>query len=143
MLSLQGAEAPLSGLIAMLAAAEILGNSSHAEGYERCLVFAGLAGEPWGYMGSKRFLWELHRGNNSTKPLSLLAIDQVGACSAKSTWRACTSFSDRIPTLLHHSLLPLLSSVKKATSFDTETGEWHCRNGAYFNTGVLQEGPVF
>ena len=73
----------MSGLIAMLAAAEILGNSTHSQGYERRLVFAALAGEPWGYMGSKRFLWELHRGDNSTKPLSLLAIDQVGACSAK------------------------------------------------------------
>lgn len=82
MLSLQGAEAPLSGLIAMLAAAEILGNSTHAQGYERRLVFAALAGEPWGYMGSKRFLWELHKGENSTKPLSLLAVDQVGACPA-------------------------------------------------------------
>ena len=74
---LQGAEAPLSGLIAMLAAAEILGNSSLAPAYQRRLVFAALAGEPWGYMGSKRFLWELHIGANSTQPLSQEAIDQV------------------------------------------------------------------
>lgn len=77
---MQGAEAPLSGLIALLAAAEILGNSSMAAGYQRRLVFAAFAGEPWGYMGSKRFLWELHSGENSTHPLSLAAIDQVCSC---------------------------------------------------------------
>lgn len=74
---MQGAEAPLSGLIALLAAAEILGNSTLAPGYQRRLVFAAFAGEPWGYMGSKRFLWELHMGENSTQPLSLEAIDQA------------------------------------------------------------------
>ncbi|CAL5224917.1 g7683 [Coccomyxa viridis] len=73
----KGAEAPLSGLIALLAAAEILGNSSMAAGYQRRLVFVAFAGEPWGYMGSKRFLWELHNGENSTRPLSLEAIEQV------------------------------------------------------------------
>ena len=74
---MQGAEAPLSGLIALLAAAEILGNSTLAPGYKRRLVFAAFAGEPWGYMGSKRFLWELHSRENSTHPLSLEAVDQV------------------------------------------------------------------
>ena len=74
---MQGAEAPLSGLIALLAAAEILGNSKLAPGYERRLVFAAFAGEPWGYMGSKRFLWELDNGENSTHPLSLEAVDQA------------------------------------------------------------------
>ena len=81
---MQGAEAPLSGLIALLAAAEILGNSSMAAGYQRRLVFAAFAGEPWGYMGSKRFLWELHNGENSTRPLSLEAIDQVCFCMVLS-----------------------------------------------------------
>ena len=66
----------------MLAAAEILGNSTLAAQYMRRLVFAGIAGEPWGYMGSKRFLWELHTGENSTKPLTLDAIDQV-PCQAR------------------------------------------------------------
>ncbi len=81
----------MSGLIAMLAAAEILGNSSHVQGYERRLVFAALAGEPWGYMGSKRFLWELHRGESSTQPLSLLAVDQVDTCQQTvSAGSACT-----------------------------------------------------
>ena len=79
--SLQGAEAPLSGLIAMLAAAEILGNNTLNAQYERRLVFAAFAGEPWGYMGSKRLLWELHTGEKSTKPLTLDAIDQVPCCA--------------------------------------------------------------
>ncbi len=68
----------------MLAAAEILGNSTMSTQYERRLVFAAFAGEPWGYMGSKRFLWELHTGENSTRPLTLYAIDQVPYCARAS-----------------------------------------------------------
>ena len=55
-----------------------------AAGYQRRLVVAAFAGEPWGYMGSKRFLWELHNGENSTRPLSLEAIDQVCFCMVLS-----------------------------------------------------------
>lgn len=60
-----GAESPVSGLIAMLAAAELLGSAEassaagpYRERYRRRLVFAALGGEPWGLMGSKRLLWE-------------------------------------------------------------------------------------
>lgn len=78
---MQGAEASLSGLIAMLAAADILSAVSAAarQLYRRHLVFTAFAGETWDYMGSKRFLWELHSGGNSTAGLSLDLIDQVAA----------------------------------------------------------------
>ncbi len=45
--------------------------------YERRLVFAAFAGEPWDYMGSKRFLWELESGSAATAGLSLQSINQV------------------------------------------------------------------
>ncbi len=61
----------------MLAAAEALGNSSYADVYRKRIVFAAFSGEPWGYMGSKRFLWELHSGENSTRGLSLNQIEQA------------------------------------------------------------------
>ncbi len=61
----------------MLAAAEALGNSSYADVYRKRIVFAAFSGEPWGYMGSKRFLWELHNGENSTIGLSLDRIEQA------------------------------------------------------------------
>lgn len=76
---MQGAEAPLSGLIALLAAADALSAVSEATRklYRRHLVFTAFAGETWDYMGSKRFLWDLHSGGNSTAGLSLDLIDQV------------------------------------------------------------------
>ena len=74
---LQGADAPKSGLVAMLAAAEIVGNSSLAASFKRRIVFAALAGEPWGYMGSKRLLWELANRENSTEGLALEKFEQV------------------------------------------------------------------
>jgi hypothetical protein len=67
----------MSGLIAMLAAAEILGAGGHAPQYRRRLVFCALAGEPWGFMGSKRMLWELAAGGNATAGLALPRIDQA------------------------------------------------------------------
>lgn len=90
-----GADAPVSGLIAMLAAAEVLGSSNATAAlaaagarYQRRLVFAALAGEPWGMMGSKRLLWELSTAasNSSLAGLGLtngslagvLEVDQVG-----------------------------------------------------------------
>jgi hypothetical protein len=60
----QGVDAPMSGLIAMLAAASILGNAGGAGAaprYAKRIAFAALAGEPWGYMGSKRMLFEVSR----------------------------------------------------------------------------------
>ena len=74
----QGADAPISGLVAMLVAAEILGNSTLGTvTSRRRLVFVALSGEPWGNQGSKRLLWELRRGENSTEGLDLSRIDQV------------------------------------------------------------------
>jgi len=75
----QGADAPISGLVAMIVAAEILGNSTLApEALRRRLVFTALSGEPWGNQGSKRLLWELRNRENSTAGLDLSKIDQVG-----------------------------------------------------------------
>lgn len=45
---MQGANAPFSGLIAMLAAAQIVGRGGGAADFTRHIVFAGLAGETWG-----------------------------------------------------------------------------------------------
>ena len=73
----QGAEAPLSGLVAMLAAAEALGNASAAGNYSRRLAFVALAGEPWGLMGSRRLLWQMHAGDPSVHGLRLDAVEQA------------------------------------------------------------------
>lgn len=77
--AMAGADAPVSGLIAMLAAAEVLGHpnataalAAAGQRYRRRLVFAALGGEPWGLMGSKRLLWELSGGaggGNGSAPL--------------------------------------------------------------------------
>lgn len=63
----------------MLAAADILSTVSPTtrQLYRRHLLFTAFAGETWDYMGSKRFLWELHSGGDSTAGLSLDLIDQV------------------------------------------------------------------
>ena len=97
--AIQGANAPLSGLVAMLTALTALGDDlasgggGHAGGagggwlggggaapaaaLGRQFVFVALAGEPWGYMGSKAFLWELERGGVAVQGLDLALVDQV------------------------------------------------------------------
>jgi hypothetical protein len=74
----QGAGAPLSGLVAMLAALAQL-SAAPAAGYSKRLVFAALAGEPWGYMGSRRLLWEAASGSNATAGLDISRVQQVWA----------------------------------------------------------------
>ena len=89
-----GAESPASGLIAMLAAAQLLGSAGGAARYRRRLVFAALAGEPWGLMGSKRLLWELEAGNSSMAGLSLAPGSVAGVSAGvvgslpQARWRA-------------------------------------------------------
>ena len=74
---LQGADTPLSGLVVMLAAAEVLANHTRQKNMTRRVAFASLAGEPWGFMGSKRLLWDLHQKSGSVNGLTLDSIDQV------------------------------------------------------------------
>lgn len=64
----------------MLTAMRILvdGKSSDA-GYNRQLVFLAVAGDAWGNMGSKRFLWEMEREQREwwTPGLNMSDIDQI------------------------------------------------------------------
>lgn len=79
----QGADGPLSGLIAMLGALSVLhttlttSGSSAASTYSKRIVFLALAGEPWGYMGSRRLLYEASTGSNSTAGLDLTLVEKV------------------------------------------------------------------
>ena len=76
----------MGSLITLLAVADILGNNTAAVAkYSKRLVLAALTGEAWGYMGSKRLLWELHNNSDSTKGLSLDMIQQVAPCQACCT----------------------------------------------------------
>ena len=74
---MQGAETALSGLLTMMGVAEVLGNSSAPGAFQRRIVFVALAGESWGYMGSKRLLWALDQSHTSVAGLPLHRIDQV------------------------------------------------------------------
>lgn len=53
-------------------------NSSSSSSYSKRIVFMALAGEPWGYMGSRRLLWEAASGSNSTAGLNMSLVEQVG-----------------------------------------------------------------
>ena len=56
---MQGTHSALSGLVAMLVAADILSRNGHAGGYQRDVVFAALSGEAFDLMGSRRLLYDL------------------------------------------------------------------------------------
>ncbi|KAK9804658.1 hypothetical protein WJX73_005957 [Symbiochloris irregularis] len=76
---IQGADAPLSGLVAMLSAVQILGNATRdrSRDFTHRIVFAAMAAEPWGLMGSRKMLAELQRDGNSTRGLEMRLIEQV------------------------------------------------------------------
>ena len=98
----------MGSLIALLVAAQVLGNNSAlTSGYRRQVVLAALAGETWDYMGSRRLLWEMTNEQNSTEGLQLEQISQVSAVPAWSagSWGAVIfrinlKSRDRSPCLL-------------------------------------------
>ena len=62
----------------MLAAADALRSAQLGnKGARRRVVFLALAGEAWDFTGSRRLLWEMHRGSDATAGLDLDLIDQV------------------------------------------------------------------
>lgn len=64
--------------MALLVAATLLGDARGLRAAaDRQVVFLALAGEPWGYMGSKSFLWELERRGAAVAGLDLGLIDRV------------------------------------------------------------------
>lgn len=73
----QGANAPLSGLVALLGAMHALTAAGASSTYNKRVVFLALAGEPWGYMGSRRFLYEAATGSNATAGLDLHLVEKV------------------------------------------------------------------
>ncbi|KAL2608334.1 hypothetical protein R1flu_026907 [Riccia fluitans] len=72
-----GADSPLSGLIAMLAAADALSRVPDVDQFQKQIIFLAVTGEAWGYLGSRRFLRELASGNPSLSGLSMSRIHQV------------------------------------------------------------------
>ena len=74
----QGAESAMGSLITLLAVADILGNNTAALAtYKKRLVLTALMGEPWGYMGSKRLLWDMYNHADTTTGLDVDNIEQA------------------------------------------------------------------
>lgn len=72
-----GADSPLSGLIALLAAVDALSKVSNPEDWDKQLIIAVFTGEAWGYLGSRRFLTELSNGGSSVQGLNRSLIHQI------------------------------------------------------------------
>ena len=82
----QGAESAMGSLITLLAVADILGNNTAAVAtYSKRLVLTALMGEPWGFMGSKRMLWEMYNKADSTSGLDVGNIDQASTVQIVSS----------------------------------------------------------
>ncbi|CAL0301415.1 unnamed protein product [Lupinus luteus] len=72
-----GADSPISGLIALLAAVDAL---SHVDGLgdlSKQLVFGVFTGEAWGYLGSRRFLLELDMHSDAVHGLDSSLFETV------------------------------------------------------------------
>jgi nicastrin len=98
----QAADSPLSGLIAMLAAAQALGSVENnnnnnrllaEQKYKKRIIFLAVMGEPWDFMGSRRLLYELENGNVAVQGLdvdsieAIIEIGQVGRAGKATTTR--------------------------------------------------------
>ncbi|XP_022143375.1 nicastrin [Momordica charantia] len=72
-----GADSPISGLIALLAAVDALSHVDGLDDLHKQLVFAVFTGESWGYLGSRRFLLELDLQSDVVSGLNNKLIDTV------------------------------------------------------------------
>jgi len=73
----------MGSLIALLAVADVLGNNTAAVAtYSKRLVLTALMGEPWGFMGSKRLLWEMDNRADTVTGLHLDQIEQASITEA-------------------------------------------------------------
>nr|KYP75974.1 Nicastrin [Cajanus cajan] len=72
-----GADSPISGLIALLAAVDALSYVDGLGDLSKQLVFAVFTGEAWGYLGSRRFLEELDMHSDAVRGLNHTLIETV------------------------------------------------------------------
>ncbi|XP_024531033.1 nicastrin [Selaginella moellendorffii] len=72
-----GADSPLSGLISLLAAVDALSKADGIHNATKQVVFLVCNGEAWGYLGSRRFLFELEYGGGSAFGFNMSHIDQI------------------------------------------------------------------
>ncbi|KAL3676796.1 hypothetical protein R1sor_026744 [Riccia sorocarpa] len=86
-----GADSSLSGLIAMLAAADALSRVADVDQFQKQSVFLAVTGEAWGYLGNRRFLLELAGGNPSLSGVhQVLEVGSVGkAVDAACSFSLC------------------------------------------------------
>lgn len=111
-----GADSPLSGLIAMLAAVDALSHVGGFDEFKKQIVFAVFTGEAWGHLGSRRFLLELDlntdavNGLNSTMIEQVLEIGSVG----KSLGQGATTFYAHSEGD-SSSTIEILSALQKAS----------------------------
>ncbi|XP_061340339.1 nicastrin [Gastrolobium bilobum] len=72
-----GADSPISGLIALLAAVDALSRLNGLGDLSKQLIFVVLTGEAWGYLGSRRFLAELDMQSDAVHGLDHSLIETV------------------------------------------------------------------
>ncbi|MFS8034456.1 putative nicastrin [Helianthus anomalus] len=72
-----GAESPLSGMISLLAAVDALSRIDGLDTLSKQLVFVVFTGEAWGYLGSRRFLLELHQHTDAVNGINNTLIETV------------------------------------------------------------------
>ncbi|KAK9950885.1 hypothetical protein M0R45_006351 [Rubus argutus] len=72
-----GADSPVSGLIALLAAVDALSKVDSVDDFDKQLVFIVFTGEAWGYLGSRRFLLELDLQSDAVSGLNYSLIETV------------------------------------------------------------------
>ncbi|CAJ2640691.1 unnamed protein product [Trifolium pratense] len=127
-----GADSPISGLIALLAAADALSRLDGLGELSKQLVFVVFTGEAWGYLGSRRFLVELDEHSDAVHGLNhsliekVLEIGSVGKGLSQGQGQGAKNFfahaegdssaTDQIMVALKHAQESLLSEDIRITS---------------------------
>lgn len=133
-----GADSPLSGLLTLLAAVDALSNVSNADSWDKQLVIAVFTGEAWGYLGSRRFLYELANGGSSVLGLNRSLVHQVLEVGSVGWAVNNTFYAHSQSSEASDATLELLNALQAAaSSVSSETNvEVQVRQASKANPGV-------
>ncbi|KAG9135745.1 hypothetical protein Leryth_002452 [Lithospermum erythrorhizon] len=116
-----GADSPISGLISLLAAVDALSGLSGLDDFPKQLLFISFTGEAWGYLGSRRFLFDLdqHGGGIDGLDLSMLEmVLEIGSVGRSSNHDVKTFFLHSEATSMTNKTLNALKYAQDSLKND-------------------------
>lgn len=116
-----GADSPMSGVMALLAAVDAMSRVDGFNEFPKRLVFLVFTGEARGYLGSRQFLAQLKKGNFVDYGLTTSSIKQVLEVGSVGQASQSTFFAHKQATAASASTQQILESLRLSAAATSST----------------------